>query len=108
MAATYGRWTGKAGVCLSKLGPGATNFVTSAAYAQLGGMPTMMMTRRNGVGWPDGNTMRNPGAIVIQGRKLVYRQDFEHCGVMLDTGALATYADEWLQRDGPNSLKITV
>ncbi|MGK0374573.1 MAG: acetolactate synthase-1/2/3 large subunit, partial [Arenicella sp.] len=27
MAATYGRLTGKPGVCLSTLGPGATNFV---------------------------------------------------------------------------------
>ncbi|MEN9728562.1 MAG: hypothetical protein RL434_2928 [Pseudomonadota bacterium] len=44
MAATYGRLTGKAGVCLSTLGPGATNFVTAAAYAQLGGMPMMMIT----------------------------------------------------------------
>ena len=39
MAATYGRLTGKPGVCLSTLGPGATNLVTPAAYAQLGGMP---------------------------------------------------------------------
>lgn len=38
MAATYGRLTGKPGVCLSTLGPGATNFVTPAAYALLGGM----------------------------------------------------------------------
>jgi acetolactate synthase-1/2/3 large subunit len=44
MAATYGRLTGKAGVCLSTLGPGATNFVTAAAYAQLGGMPMLMIT----------------------------------------------------------------
>jgi acetolactate synthase-1/2/3 large subunit len=44
MAATYGRLTGKTGVCLSTLGPGATNFVTAAAYAQLGGMPMMMIT----------------------------------------------------------------
>ena len=44
MAATYGRFTGKTGVCLSTLGPGATNFVTAAAYAQLGGMPMMMLT----------------------------------------------------------------
>ena len=44
MAATYGRFTGKAGVCLSTLGPGATNFTTSAAYATLGGMPMMMIT----------------------------------------------------------------
>ena len=44
MAATYGRFTGKAGVCLSTLGPGATNLVTAAAYAQLGGMPMVMIT----------------------------------------------------------------
>src|ERR1700759_3715242 len=44
MAATYGRHTGKAGVCVATLGPGATNFVTAAAYAQRGGMPMMMVT----------------------------------------------------------------
>lgn len=43
MAATYGRLTGKPGVCLSTLGPGATNFVTAAAYAQLGAMPMVMI-----------------------------------------------------------------
>ncbi|MCD9031256.1 acetolactate synthase large subunit [Luteimonas sp. Y-2-2-4F] len=44
MAATYGRLTGRAGVCLSTLGPGATNLVTAAAYAQLGAMPMLMVT----------------------------------------------------------------
>ncbi len=44
MAATYGRHTGKTGVCIATLGPGATNFVTAAAYATLGGMPMMMIT----------------------------------------------------------------
>ncbi len=44
MAATYGRLTGKAGVCLATLGPGATNLVTAAAYAQLGAMPMLMIT----------------------------------------------------------------
>ena len=44
MASTYGRLTGKAGVCMSTLGPGATNFVTAAAYAQLGAMPMVMIT----------------------------------------------------------------
>jgi len=44
MAAIYGRLTGKAGVCLSTLGPGATNLVTAAAYAQLGAMPMVMIT----------------------------------------------------------------
>ena len=44
MAATYGRHTGKTGVCLATLGPGATNLVTAAAYAYLGGMPILMIT----------------------------------------------------------------
>jgi len=44
MAATHGRLTGNAGVCLSTLGPGATNLVTAAAYAQLGAMPMLMIT----------------------------------------------------------------
>ncbi len=44
MAATYGRLTGRAGVCLSTLGPGATNFVTAAAYGQLGALPMLMIT----------------------------------------------------------------
>jgi len=44
MAATYGRLTGKPGVCLSTLGPGATNMVTPAAYAQLGAMPMVLIT----------------------------------------------------------------
>jgi acetolactate synthase-1/2/3 large subunit len=44
MAATYGRLTGRTGVCLATLGPGATNLVTPAAYAQLGAMPMLMIT----------------------------------------------------------------
>ena len=44
MAATYGRLTGSPGVCMSTLGPGATNLVTPAAFAQLGGMPMIMIT----------------------------------------------------------------
>lgn len=44
MAATYGRLTGKPGVCLATLGPGATNLMTPGAYAQLGAMPMMMIT----------------------------------------------------------------
>ncbi len=44
MAATVGRLTGRVGVSLATLGPGATNFVTSAAYALLGGMPVLFIT----------------------------------------------------------------
>jgi acetolactate synthase-1/2/3 large subunit len=44
MAAAEGRLRGRAGVCLSTLGPGATNLVTAAAHAQLGAMPMVMIT----------------------------------------------------------------
>ncbi len=44
MAATYARLTGKVGVCMSTLGPGATNLTTAAAFAQLGGMPLCIIT----------------------------------------------------------------
>lgn len=44
MAAAYGRLTGKVGVAISTLGPGATNFMTSASYAQLCGLPVLFIT----------------------------------------------------------------
>lgn len=44
MAATIGRLTGRTGVALSTLGPGATNLVTGVAYAQLGAMPLLVIT----------------------------------------------------------------
>jgi acetolactate synthase-1/2/3 large subunit len=49
MAATYGRLTGKPGVCIATLGPGALNFTTAAAYALLGGMPLVLITGQKGV-----------------------------------------------------------
>ena len=49
MAATHGRLTGKPGVCIATLGPGALNFTTGAAYAHLGAMPMVMITGQKGV-----------------------------------------------------------
>ena len=49
MAATHGRLTGRAGVCLTTLGPGALNLATGAAYALLGAMPMVMITGQKGV-----------------------------------------------------------
>ena len=49
MAATYGRLTGKPGVCISTLGPGALNFSTAAAYALLGAMPMILITGQKGI-----------------------------------------------------------
>ena len=50
MADVYGRLTGRAGVCLSTLGPGATNPVTGVAGAFFGGGPPGAPT---GPGGPD-------------------------------------------------------
>jgi acetolactate synthase-1/2/3 large subunit len=44
MAAMCGRLTGRPGVCLTTLGPGATNLTTGAAFARLGAMPMLMIT----------------------------------------------------------------
>lgn len=49
MAATHGRLTGRPGVCLSTLGPGALNFTTGAAYADLGAMPMLMITGQKAI-----------------------------------------------------------
>src|SRR5262244_4333380 len=49
MAATHGRLTGRPGICLSTLGPGALNLTTGAAYALLGAMPMIMITGQKGV-----------------------------------------------------------
>ena len=49
MAATYGRLTGRAGVCLTTLGPGALNLTTSAAYAHLGAMPMVMISGQKAI-----------------------------------------------------------
>ena len=49
MAATHGRLTGRAGVCLTTLGPGALNLTTGAAHAHLGAMPMVMITGQKGI-----------------------------------------------------------
>ncbi|AMX99269.1 acetolactate synthase large subunit [Mesorhizobium ciceri] len=49
MAATYGRLTGKPGVCITTLGPGALNLSTGSAYALLGAMPMIMITGQKGI-----------------------------------------------------------
>src|SRR2546427_5400787 len=44
MADVYGRLTGKAGVCLATLGPGATNLLTGVADANLDRVPLVAIT----------------------------------------------------------------
>jgi acetolactate synthase-1/2/3 large subunit len=49
MAATHGRLTGRPGVCIATLGPGALNFATGAAYAHLGAMPMILITGQKAI-----------------------------------------------------------
>jgi acetolactate synthase I/II/III large subunit len=49
MAATQGRLTGRHGVCLATLGPGALNLTTGAAFALLGAIPMVMITGQKGI-----------------------------------------------------------
>ncbi|MDT3779620.1 acetolactate synthase large subunit [Nitrospira sp. MA-1] len=44
MADVYGRLTGKAGVCLSTLGPGATNLISGVADANMDRAPVVALT----------------------------------------------------------------
>jgi acetolactate synthase-1/2/3 large subunit len=44
MAETWGKLTGEAGVCLSTLGPGATNLVTGVASANMDRAPMVVIT----------------------------------------------------------------
>src|SRR5210317_735177 len=48
MADVYGRLTGRAGVCLSTLGPGATNLVTGVADANLDHAPVVAIAGQAG------------------------------------------------------------
>lgn len=49
IANVWGRLTGKAGVCLSTLGPGATNLVTGIADANLDKAPAVAITGQGGL-----------------------------------------------------------
>jgi acetolactate synthase-1/2/3 large subunit len=49
MADVYGRLTGEAGVCLSTLGPGATNLLTGVADANLDKAPLVAITGQGGL-----------------------------------------------------------
>ncbi|GEL77677.1 acetolactate synthase large subunit [Tenuibacillus multivorans] len=49
MAGTYGRLTGKPGVCLATLGPGATNLLTGVANANMDQSPIVALTGQAGL-----------------------------------------------------------
>ena len=52
MADVYGRLTGKPGVCLATLGPGATNLVAGPADGNMGRAPLVVITGPTGTQRP--------------------------------------------------------
>ena len=61
MANVYGRLTGKPGVCLATLGPGASNLLTGVADAYLDRAPLVAITAQASLKKP----IRNPTSILI-------------------------------------------
>jgi hypothetical protein len=45
---------------------------------------------------PQGNTMRNPGAVLIRDEEIVFSQQFEHFGEPVDTDRVA----KWFESQG--------
>ncbi|MBM3517630.1 MAG: acetolactate synthase large subunit [Alphaproteobacteria bacterium] len=65
MADTYGRLTGKAGVCLATLGPGATNLVTGVADANMDRAPVVAIIGQAGTGRLHKESHQNMDAIAM-------------------------------------------
>ena len=55
-------------------------------------------SRRFGLGMPQGNTMRSPGAFLIHNESIVHSQVFKHFGEMID---LKTFRKAFLELDRP-------
>ncbi|KAK9840915.1 hypothetical protein WJX81_000140 [Elliptochloris bilobata] len=92
MAATVGRLTGKAGVALSTLGPGATNMTTSAAYAQLGGFPTLLITGQKPV------LKSKQGAFQIVNSVEMFKPLSKFTKQLVDGGLVPAYVREAVRR----------
>ena len=67
MADAYGRLTGKAGVCLSTLGPGATNLVTGVADANMDRSPVVVILGQAGTDRLHKESHQNMDAMAMYG-----------------------------------------
>lgn len=47
-----------------------------------------LAARSHGIGLPNGNTMRNPGAFLIQRGQVVWTQPIEHFGTLVNVAAI--------------------
>ena len=90
MAATHGRLTGKPGVCISTLGPGALNLSTGAAYAHLGAMPMIMLTGQKAI-----KTAKQAKAIFEKHGAEFLRLSRFHTGMWAGEYLVATRYSSW-------------
>lgn len=92
MAATVGRLTGTAGVCLATLGPGATNLATAAAYGYLGAFPMLMITGQKPV------LKSKQGAFQIIDTTSVFRPLCKYTKQLVHGGLVPSYVREAMRR----------
>lgn len=50
--------------------------------------------RSFGIGWPSGNTLRDPGAILMSGKQILYSQHAEHFGTQVDISIIVSLTKE--------------
>jgi acetolactate synthase-1/2/3 large subunit len=113
MAATYGRLTGKVGVCMSTLGPGATNLVTGVAHAQLGGMPLLALTgqkplRENWQANFQSVQIQDPNSIPKEIRevfKIATNERMGACHLQLPEDVAGEEVAEWISPQQPIQLR---
>lgn len=57
-------------------------------FFQPGVWKAFLAARSHGIGFPNGNTMRNPGAFLILGGQVAWTQPIEHFGTLVNIAAL--------------------
>lgn len=77
MADVYGRLTGKAGVCMATLGPGATNLITGVADADCDGAPVVAISGQVGtdkIAYHGSPVPRSSGHVRAHHSPVLYRR----------------------------------
>jgi acetolactate synthase-1/2/3 large subunit len=105
MAATYGRLMEKTGVCMSTLGPGATNLVTAAAYAQLGGYPVIMLTGQKPIKKHKQGKFQVLNVVEMMSPLVKYSQQIKH-GSLIPATIRQAFRDTEAERPGAVHLEI--
>src|SRR6202051_3291386 len=105
MAATYGRLTGRPGVGITPLGPGALNLSTGAAYALLGAMPMIMLTGQKGI--LSSRQARFQVVDIVAAMKPLTKLSRQIVSpLMIPTLVREAFLVAWEQRPGPVHLEL--